>query len=212
MEIWSGLVGLFRIALFGLAHVWGGSIGAAILTLSLLVRVALLPLTLRAARRARHFAEAKKKLLPRVERLQRRWRADPVRLNAELAKLYRREGLRPVRDSGMFDGLLQLPFVLALYSVIRQGAGIAGRFLWIGDLARPDRLLALGAAGLAAAVALVSPGAGSATVTRLGAIASVVFTYLLLTRLAAGIGLYWAASSLVGVGQGLLLRRDARSR
>ncbi|MGD8277518.1 MAG: YidC/Oxa1 family membrane protein insertase [Gemmatimonadota bacterium] len=212
MEIWSGLVGLFRVALFGLAHVWGGSMGAAILTLSLVVRLALLPLTLRVARRARRYGEAQKALAPAMERLRRQWKDDPVRLNAEVLKLYRRKGIRPVRDSGLLGGFLQLPFVMALYSVIRQGAGAAGRFLWIGDLARPDRLLALGAAALAAAVATASPSTGGAATARLGALVSVAFTYVVLTRLAAGVGLYWAASNLVGVGQGLILRRGTRPR
>jgi YidC/Oxa1 family membrane protein insertase len=207
MWILSGLTGLFRVALFGLAHVWGGSMGAAILTLSLLVRLALLPLTLRMAKRARRLAAAQKSLAPSVERLRKRWKADPVRLNTELAKLYRRAGVRPVRDSGLFGGLAQLPFVAALYSVIRQGLGGAGRFLWIGDLARPDRVLALGAAALAAMAVTAAPGTAGASAARVGAIISALFTFVVLTRLAAGVGLYWTASSLVGIGQGLLLKR-----
>ncbi len=207
MGILSGLVGLFRVALFGLAHVWGGSMGAAILTLSLLVRLALLPLTLRMVKRGRRLAARQKSLTPSIERLRNRWKDDPTRLNEELVQLYRRAGVRPVRDSGLFGGLAQFPFVAALYTVIRQGLGGAGRFLWIADLARPDRFLALGVAALAALVVTVSPGPPGATAARLGAIVSALFTFVVLTRLAAGIGLYWAASSLVGVGQGLLLRR-----
>jgi YidC/Oxa1 family membrane protein insertase len=212
MEIWSGLVGLFRVALFALAHVWGGSMGAAILVLSLLVRLALLPLTVRVARRSRRLAGAQKSVRPEVERLRERWRGDPARFNEELGKLYRRAGIRPLRDSGVLGGLAQLPFVAAVHAVIRQGVGTAGRFLWIEDLARPDRILTLGAALLSGLVAASAPNAGSAPAARAGVVVSMLFTYIVLARLAAGVGLYWAASSLVGVGQGLLLRRAPPNR
>jgi YidC/Oxa1 family membrane protein insertase len=210
VSIWSALVGLFRVVLFGTAHVWGGSMGAAILTLSLGVRLALLPLTLHMARRARRLAEAQKSIAPAVARLRQRWKDDPARLGAELARLYHRAGIRPLRDSGLFGAAVQLPFVAALYAVIRQGAVVAGGFLWIRDLARPDRLLALAAAALSAAVAAAAPTTGAAAQLRVAAIVSVLVTYVVLARVAAGIGLYWAASSLVGVGQGLLLRRGPK--
>jgi len=180
--------------------------------LSLLARLALLPLTLRIARRSLRLAEVQRSLGPELARLRDRWRDDPARLNAEQRRLYRRAGVRPFRDSGVVGGLLQFPFVAALYTVIRQGLGTAGRFLWIGDLARPDRLLTLGAVLLAGLVALAAPGSRGASAARAGALLSMLITYFLLARMAAGIGLYWAASSVVGVGQGLLLRRGTPAR
>jgi YidC/Oxa1 family membrane protein insertase len=206
MEIWTWLIEGFRGALFGLTHVYGGSVGAAILTLSIVVRVALLPVTVRAARQRLRMAAAQRKIQPQLEKLQRRWKEDPARLNAEVLGLYKRHGIRPLRDSGFGGMLLQLPFVAALYTVIRQGAGAAGRFLWIRDLARPDVALAGIASALTALVTLATPGApGSGA--RIVMVISMLFTFLVLTRLAAGVGLYWAASSAVGAVQGILLRR-----
>lgn len=206
MEIWTWLIEGFRGALFGLTHVYGGSVGAAILTLSIIVRVALLPVTIRAARQRMRMAAAQRKIQPRLEKLQRRWREDPARLNAEVLGLYRRHGIRPLRDSGFGGMLLQLPFVTALYTVIRRDAGGAGRFLWIRDLARPDVALAGIASVLTALVALATPNtAGSGL--RIGVVIPMLFTFLILTRLAAGVGLYWAASSAVGAVQGILLRQ-----
>lgn len=206
MEIWTWLIEVFRGALFGLTHVYSGSVGAAILTLSIVVRVALMPVTLRATRRRLRMAAAQKKIQPQLEKLRRRWREDPARLNTEVLKLYRRHGIRPFRDSGFGGLLLQLPFVAALYTVIRQGAGAAGRFLWIRDLARPDVVLAGIASALTALVALATPSAPGPG-ARIAVVISMLFTFLILTRLAAGVGLYWAASSAVGAVQGVLLRR-----
>ena len=53
MFFWSSFVDLLRVVLFALAHVCGGSLGGGIVMLSLIVRLALLPLTLRVAMRAR---------------------------------------------------------------------------------------------------------------------------------------------------------------
>jgi YidC/Oxa1 family membrane protein insertase len=208
MGLWDWLVEMFGGVLFALTHVWAGSAGAAILTLSVVVRIALLPATLHSARRSRRMADAQRVIRPQLERLNERWKAEPTRLHAEVLRLYRRHGIRPVRDSGLVGGLVQLPFVAALYSVIREGLGTAGRFLWIRDLAKPDPLLALIASALTGLVAATAPGAGAGPMTRAGMALSMLVTFLVLTRMAAGIGLYWAASSAVGVAQGWILRRE----
>jgi membrane protein insertase Oxa1/YidC/SpoIIIJ len=49
--LWSGLIDILRGSLFVLAHWCGGSLGTAIIVASVAMRVALLPLTLGAARR-----------------------------------------------------------------------------------------------------------------------------------------------------------------
>ena len=49
--LWSGLIEILRGSLFVLAHWCGGSLGTAIIVASVAMRVALLPLTLGAARR-----------------------------------------------------------------------------------------------------------------------------------------------------------------
>jgi len=206
MNPWDLLLDLFRSTLFSLTHVWGGSAGAAIITLSLVIRVSLMPLSILAARRSRKLSEAMNRIQPELKRLQSKHAADPVRLNAELLGLYRRHGIRPFRDSGWLPGLLQLPIVFALYSAVRSGAGLAGRFLWIPSLARPDAILAgaVGAlSGFAVIAASPSPGIGARALAALAAIG----TMLILTRMAAAVGLYWGASSIVGVAQAALLRR-----
>lgn len=206
MNAWHLLLELFRNALFSLTHIWGGSAGAAIITLSLGVRIGLMPLSLAAARRSRRLADAMKKVKPELERLRSKHSDDPVRLNTELATLYRRHGVRPIRDSGWLPGLLQMPVVLALYSVVRTGAGLAGRFLWIPSLARPDAILAGAVAALSGFAVLVgssSPGAGA----RALAVVAALGTLLLLSRMAAAVGLYWGVSSVIGMTQAAIIRR-----
>lgn len=60
MSFWLAVVELVRGIVFASAHFLGGSIGGGILALSLLARIALIPWTLPAARRAKEHRDAKK--------------------------------------------------------------------------------------------------------------------------------------------------------
>lgn len=105
--------------------------------------------------------------------------------------------------------LVQAPIYGALYSAIAgAGRGIRG-FLWVRDLAAPDVGVAFAAAALAALAARLDPNATAASRAWVAA-AAVAFVFA--WRIAAGVGLYWVASNVVGVGQSLVLRlADGRS-
>jgi len=51
--MWESLVAIVRLAIFSAAHLCGGSLGGGIIFVSAALRLALLPLTLRAARETR---------------------------------------------------------------------------------------------------------------------------------------------------------------
>jgi membrane protein insertase Oxa1/YidC/SpoIIIJ len=59
VSFWLAVVELVRGVLFASAHFLGGSIGGGILAVSLLTRIALIPWTLPAARRAKEHRDAK---------------------------------------------------------------------------------------------------------------------------------------------------------
>lgn len=83
--------------------------GLAILLVVVLVRLALLPLSLRAARAGR----ARLALRPAESRLRERFRRDPVRLRRELTALHRSHGTSPF--AGLGASLAQAPLVMVLY-------------------------------------------------------------------------------------------------
>jgi YidC/Oxa1 family membrane protein insertase len=93
-----------------LAPLLGGlAAAAAIIACTMLVRLALLPLSYYAFRGER----VRARLQPRVQELQRRHAKDPERLQRELSALYKAE------SSSMFAGclplLLQIPFFSLMY-------------------------------------------------------------------------------------------------
>jgi YidC/Oxa1 family membrane protein insertase len=206
MEIWGSFVNVLAVVLFWLAQAYGGNFGLAIITVSFVIRLALLPLSVKIGRRMQARQQLMKELQPKIDRLKSRYRDQPERLSRETMKLYRPHGI------GMFDGwgllvnLAQLPIFIAIFSAIKSGLGVGGRFLWIGDIAQPDVILALIVGALTYLSSLLS--ANSPQQTRLLAnLLPVAITLFFVWRLAAGIGLYWAASTSVGIIQAVLVRR-----
>ena len=91
-----------------------GNYGAAILLFALVVNLILTPFN----------AKSKKgmmrqtRLQPKLQELQRRHEGNQKKLNEEMQKLYREEGVNPM--SGCLWSLIPFPILIALYSVIRQ--------------------------------------------------------------------------------------------
>ncbi len=194
------------VALYALSQLYGGNLGLAILTLSLIVRLALLPLTLGLTRRAQEQQAKLRRLQPEIDRLNRRYRNDPERLGMETLKLYRKSGYNPLDLKGLLGNLAQLPLGFGLFQAIGQGLGQGSRFLWIGDLAQPDVLLTLLTGVLTLAASLLAPDLPRQYRLLLMALPALV-TVFFMWRLAAGIGLYWAASTAVSLAQAAWLRR-----
>src|SRR5690242_9818044 len=111
----SSVVEVVRVVLFAVAHILGGSMGGAIVVVSLLVRLALLPLTLRLARRGLAQQAILESLRPQVERLKHRYLRQPDRLASETLALYRRARYRPLILNTSFGTLVQLLIVAVLY-------------------------------------------------------------------------------------------------
>ena len=89
------------------------SYGIAIIILTLLVRVVLIPLTVKQIRSM----SAMQKIQPELKRLQQKYKGDRQKMNEELMKLYKEHGVNPL--GGCFPLLMQAPVFIALYSVLR---------------------------------------------------------------------------------------------
>jgi len=202
--VWSGLIELVRALVFAASHVCGGSLGGGILVVSFLVRIALLPMTLRVAIRMRDHQARLASVKPELERLRRRYANDRAGLAEATIALYRRHGLSMLPPGVIGSSLVQMPIGAALYRVFATGLGPRTSFLWIPDLARPDALVALGAALFAGVGTAVAPSTSKAAL-----VTSMALTGFFAWRLSASVGLYWVASNGVGAAQALVLRRSA---
>ena len=195
--MWEGLVELVRVGIVATAQICGGSIGSAVVLVSIGVRVALFPLTLRIARHARVQQQLVATLKPTLEALQKRYAKDPAKMLAETQALYRKHNIRFITPSGILGLVVQAPLLGALFSATRRGLGAKVRFLWIAELTRPDAVLGLGVSALTAIVmaAAAASGADKSAAGGVGAIMAAAFGIVTLVFL-------WSASSAVALSVG----------
>jgi YidC/Oxa1 family membrane protein insertase len=93
------------------------SYGLAIILLTVLVRVVLLPLTIRQTRSMQEM----QKLQPKIKELQRKYKGNRQKVAEETQKLYREHQVNPL--GGCLPLLLQLPVFFALFGVLRATEG-----------------------------------------------------------------------------------------
>ena len=217
MPGWDLLVDALRQLLFAVAHHMDGSLGASIAVIGAAGRVLLLPLTVRAALAARDHQAHVLQLKPQLDALKTRYAGKPGELAAQTAALYKRHDITALPKGTIITALVQIPLGAALYQAVRTLLTAGTRFLWVGDLTRPDWALtaltgALAALGVGLTGATQPAGASPAGVSTYAmAVVSGLLTIFFAFKLASGIGIYWAASSAVGVLQPVLVGRIARN-
>lgn len=101
--------------------VWtpGHSLGLAIILLTIVVKLLLLLPNQHALVGQRKLQE----LQPRMEELKRKYKGDPTKLQEETMKLWKEMKINPLQSC--LPTLLQLPILIGLFFVIRDGASLA---------------------------------------------------------------------------------------
>ena len=132
--------------LLGIYDFWRnllGSAGLAVILMTLVVRGAMMPLSVRNQLSMRRYGRKVAKLKPKVKQLQEKYAKNPKKLRDEQMKLYRENGVG--FPSGCLMMLVQIPIFFALFSSLRVEYSIRGaEFLWIKDLSGPDKLIDFG--------------------------------------------------------------------
>src|SRR5918999_3302200 len=111
---------------------FGFSWGAAIIGLTVVVRLAILPLTYRQVKGMQEM----QRLAPEMKKIQERFKDDKQRQQQELMKFYQEHNFNPL--SSCLPLLLQLPFFISLYQLqqtdeFKEDVGAEG-FLFIEHL------------------------------------------------------------------------------
>jgi YidC/Oxa1 family membrane protein insertase len=118
-------------AFYSLFHNWG----LAIICLTIVVRSALFPLSIRQARGAAKMQA----LQPEIAALKEKYGNDKEKLARAQMELFRKHNYNPA--AGCLPVFLQLPIFMGLYQALNHAVDLrlAG-FLWIDNLAAPDAL------------------------------------------------------------------------
>jgi YidC/Oxa1 family membrane protein insertase len=184
--------------------------GMSIIGLTVVIRLAILPLTYRQVRGMQEM----QRLAPEMKKIQERYKEDKQRQQQELMKFYQEHNFNPL--SSCLPLLLQLPFFISLYQLQRSAEfkeDVGGQgFLFISHLTEK----ATGGALAALIVLYIATQLGSSLVTtiniqdqnqkRLMLALPFLFT-LFIVNFPAGLVLYWITTNLWTVGQQLAVRR-----
>ncbi len=117
--IWAFICRIL-LAILKFFHGVFGNWGVAVIGLTVLVKLVLLPLT----HKSMVSAEAMKKLQPKVEELRKKYAQDKERQNLEMMKLYQEAKVNPL--GGCLPMLLQMPVWFALFTTLRNTYDIYG--------------------------------------------------------------------------------------
>ncbi|MDQ7828918.1 MAG: YidC/Oxa1 family membrane protein insertase [Armatimonadota bacterium] len=197
---------------------WTGSVGLAVVLMTVLIRLVLHPLT----RWSLNSMKRMQALMPQIEVLRRKYKDDPQQANLEIMKLYRSSGANPF--TGCLPLFIQFPVLIALFRVLqRQELFAAQTFLGIPLDSRPSL-----SAIADNPVLLVIPVLMGVTTylqqrlsitdpqqARMFVIMPILFAWFSLS-FPVGLSLYWIVSTVVYIGEYLLVvgppRRSASAR
>jgi len=129
----------FFIAILHAFYSVARNYGVAIIMLTLLVRVALHPLTRKSQKSMANMG----KLSPKMKEIKSKYKDDKKRQQEEMMKLYREHGVNPM--GGCLPIILQLPILIGLFGALRYAIELRHEpfLLWINDLSQPDALTML---------------------------------------------------------------------
>ena len=212
-----GFFGIIARALFiwlkwtfqHMVHNWGW----AIVIQTLIINIALLPLRISQMKSMLKM----QKIQPQIKSIQEKYKKYSMRdprkqeMQQEMSALYKKEGVNPV--GGCLPMLIQLPFLYAYYAMLGVAIDLRhAHWLWIRDLSGPDpwRLLPVGIIITMFLTQRMTPQTGmDPTQQKMMNFMMPVFLGVISWNLAAGLCLYWAESTLIGIVQQVLLNRSS---
>jgi YidC/Oxa1 family membrane protein insertase len=179
-------------------HGWVKNWGYAIILVTILIKLAFYKLT---AMSGRSMAKVRK-LAPRMQALQERYKDDRQALGQAMMELYKREKVKPAL--GCVPILVQMPFFFAFYWVLVESVEMrqAPFALWLTDLSARDPFFVLPAL-MAVAMFLqtrMSPAPPDPVQARMMQIMPVLFAGLLV-MLPAGLVLYQLTNTTLSILQ-----------
>lgn len=189
--------------------------GVAIILMTLVLRLLMWPLT----RKSYTSMIAMQKMQPELQRIQKLYANDKMRLQMEMMKVYQTHKTSPM--SGCLPMLIQIPIFFALYKALLVSVQMrSANFLWINDLAVMDPyfiLPILMGATMWFQQSLQSASRGksvdkndiAAQTQRMMRWMPVLFT-IMFAWMPAGLVLYWTVSNIFGIAQMYIIKKQGK--
>ncbi|MFW2178148.1 MULTISPECIES: membrane protein insertase YidC [unclassified Moraxella] len=181
-----------------------GNWGWSIIALTLLVKIALMPI----ANKSYYSMAKMRAVAPRLQALKDEFGDDRMRMSQEMMKLYKEEKVNPM--AGCLPVILQMPIFLALYWVLVESVQLrhAPWILWIKDLSSMDPLfiLPLLMGGAMFFQQHLNPQPQDPMQAKMMKFMPIIFTVFMLF-FPAGLVLYWTVNNLFSMAQQYLINK-----
>lgn len=224
---------LFNVLVGITQFIPGHNIGVAIVIMTIIVRLLLLPSSLHQAKQAQKQQGKMEGLKKDLEKIKQEHKHDKTKQAEATMALYRKAGINPA--AGCLPLLIQLPILIAIYRVFFTGLGpdsyqylysfvpavsqVQTTFLGM-DTGTPNLVLAI-ITGIAQFVQMkflqpaptAQPGADENTAKMMAsmqknmALMFPVMTVFIAMRLPSALALYWLVSTLFGIAQQYTLKK-----
>lgn len=180
------------MAIYGMT----GNFGLSIIILTILIKIVLLPLTLKQDKSMKEM----KTLQPKIDALREKYGNDKQLLNQKTMELYKEHNVNPA--GGCLPLLVQLPILWALFGVLRKEGVVPDEtFLWL-SLGTPDPYFVFPV--LNGAVAFIQQklmGTNNNPQMKNMMYMFPIMMIFISYKMPGGLQLYWLTSSLAGVIQ-----------
>ena len=194
-------------------HNLTGSYGLAIIIFTIIIYSLFFPLKWRSSKSMKKA----QKLAPRMKEVQEKIKS--LKPNDPRLKELQMEQLRLMKEGNILGGclplLIQMPFLIALYSAITISIDFRqATFLWLPDLsaADPYRLLPILMAGSMVVLQFITPAPSADPLQRkMMAIVMPAFMLYILWSAPAGLLVYWIVGNIVGFTQQMVINRLIKS-
>lgn len=153
------------------------------------------------------------RIQPQLQEIQKKYKSNPEKLQAEMGKLYRDHGMSPFTPlAGCLPMLIPMPVLFALYFVFQNTIEFRGvSFLWLPDLSQRDPLFILPAVMGISMYVLSWISLRSGPPNPQAKMMAYVFPVMMVVffwRLASGLNLYYAVQNLATLPQQWLIARE----
>ena len=183
--MWNSFIDLLVNVMTQFSGIAGFNTGLIILFTSLLIRFALLPLTVKTACGNLQRQQKLQLIQPELEKLKSKYKNSPEQLNRHTLELFKRHKIAFIDKKGLLSGILQAPLFVGMISAIKKIVGTGEAFLWIRNIAHPDFFLVIIASVLSYIGSVLTPNLSEQSRTIMIWI-PVLFTAVFLWKLPAG--------------------------
>ncbi len=191
--------------------------GIAIIILTIIVKVLMFPLTKKSYESTARMQE----MSPKITELREKHKDNPQKLNAEMAAVYKKEGINPL--GGCLPMALQFPFFIAMFGLFNNHFDLRGATFipgWITDLSSPESIWNFGeftlpflgwndlrllpvlfvATQLVTSKTMQTPQASAGNMKMMTYMLPIVF-FFVLYNMPSGLLVYWIVTNVLTAGQ-----------